>query len=37
MLELINNGGPVMYLLLVCSVIALTVILEGLFSGSEYG
>jgi len=31
MLELINNGGPVMYALLACSIIALTVILERSF------
>ncbi len=31
MLELLNNGGPVMYALLACSIIALTVILERSF------
>jgi len=31
MLELINNGGPVIYALLACSIIALTVILERSF------
>jgi len=31
MLDLVNNGGPVMYALLACSIIALTVILERSF------